>query len=66
MAGDFAKFNGFKAYLAGPPAMVNTMVEMLVGRGLRREDIHADPFYTEAEKTAQDMTADLKVSRDAP
>ena len=36
--------------------MVNTTVEMLVGRGLRREDIHADPFYTEAEKTAQDMT----------
>lgn len=56
VAGDFARFIGFKAYLAGPPAMVNTTVEMLVGRGLRREDIHADPFYTEAEKTAQDMT----------
>jgi hypothetical protein len=29
---------------------------MLVAHGLCREDIHADPFYTEAEKTAQDMT----------
>ena len=55
VATDFADFDGFKAYLAGPPAMVEAALQMLVKRGLRREDIHADPFYTEAEKAARGM-----------
>ncbi|MFQ6018198.1 MAG: oxidoreductase, partial [Kiloniellaceae bacterium] len=55
-AADFADFDGFNAYLAGPPAMVEATVAMLARRGLRREDIHADPFYTEAEKAARGMT----------
>ena len=37
--------------------MVEAALRMLVRRGLRREDILADPFYTEAEKAARGMTS---------
>ncbi len=50
IAADFADLDGFKAYLAGPPAMVEAVTPKLTERGLRDEDIHADAFYTEAEK----------------
>ncbi len=33
--------------------LVEAAVEALAARGLGREDIHADPFYTEAEKAAR-------------
>ncbi len=52
VAADFADFAGFKAYLAGPPVMVCSVLKMFLSRGLGREDIHADPFYTETEKAA--------------
>ena len=44
--------DGMKAYLAGPPPMVEAASALLAARGVRREDIHADAFYTEAEKAA--------------
>ncbi|HYB11039.1 MAG TPA: 2Fe-2S iron-sulfur cluster-binding protein [Alphaproteobacteria bacterium] len=47
---DFPEFDGFKAYIAGPPVMVEAASALLSARGMRREDIHADAFYTEAEK----------------
>ena len=50
---DFTDFTGFKAYLAGPPAMVDATVEALAARGLPRADIHADPFVTDDEKRAR-------------
>jgi CDP-4-dehydro-6-deoxyglucose reductase/ferredoxin-NAD(P)+ reductase (naphthalene dioxygenase ferredoxin-specific) len=50
VAADFADFDGCKAYLAGPPAMVEAASALLRARGMRREDIHADAFYSEAEK----------------
>ncbi len=53
VAADIGDFTGFKAYLAGPPVMVEAAVDMLLRRGLPRADIHADPFYTEAEKAAR-------------
>ncbi|TVR82600.1 MAG: oxidoreductase [Rhodospirillales bacterium] len=49
IAADLAGFGGFKAYLAGPPAMVEAVVETLVHRGLPAGDIHADPFYPDAK-----------------
>ncbi|MBV8536463.1 MAG: 2Fe-2S iron-sulfur cluster binding domain-containing protein [Alphaproteobacteria bacterium] len=54
---DFTTLNstgldGAKAYLAGPPLMVETAVAALEELGLRRQDCHADAFYTEAEKAA--------------
>jgi naphthalene 1,2-dioxygenase ferredoxin reductase component len=48
----FADLDGAKAYLAGPPAMVEAATRLLEARGLSRQDIHADAFYTEAEKAA--------------
>lgn len=51
---DFDDLDGCKAYIAGPPVMVEAAVEMLEIRDVRPEDIHADAFYTEAEKAALD------------
>lgn len=50
VAADFDDLDGAKAYLAGPPPMVEAATRMMRERGMRREDIHADAFYTEAEK----------------
>ncbi|HUI18224.1 MAG TPA: 2Fe-2S iron-sulfur cluster-binding protein [Alphaproteobacteria bacterium] len=47
---DHASFAGWKAYLAGPPVMVEAASAMLGACGMAAEDIHADAFYTEAEK----------------
>lgn len=51
VAQDYTDLDGAKAYLAGPPPMVEAATEMLKARGLREEDVHADAFYTEAEKS---------------
>lgn len=47
---DFRDLDGCKAYLAGPPVMVEACTPVLEALGVRRHDIHADPFYTAAEK----------------
>lgn len=47
---DFADLDGAKAYLAGPPVMVETAVAALEALGIRKQDCHADAFYTEADK----------------
>lgn len=52
IANDFPSFEGHKAYLAGPPVMVDTTVAALEGNGLIKRDIHADAFFA-----AQDATA---------
>lgn len=41
---DFQSFAGFKAYLAGPPVMVETSLAVLESRGLHMADFHADAF----------------------
>jgi CDP-4-dehydro-6-deoxyglucose reductase/ferredoxin-NAD(P)+ reductase (naphthalene dioxygenase ferredoxin-specific) len=46
---DIADPAGSKAYLAGPPPMVEAAVAQLRARGLPAADIHADPFYSEEE-----------------
>jgi CDP-4-dehydro-6-deoxyglucose reductase/ferredoxin-NAD(P)+ reductase (naphthalene dioxygenase ferredoxin-specific) len=52
VAAQIGDLDGVKAYLAGPPVMVEAATAMLLGRGLPRGDIHADAFYSEAEKAA--------------
>ncbi|MBM3546532.1 MAG: 2Fe-2S iron-sulfur cluster binding domain-containing protein [Alphaproteobacteria bacterium] len=47
---DFPSLDGAKAYVAGPPLMVDAVTPVLTQKKMRREDIHADAFYTEAEK----------------
>ncbi|MFI5001079.1 MAG: 2Fe-2S iron-sulfur cluster-binding protein [Reyranellales bacterium] len=49
VAQDFDEFDGCKAYLAGPPVMVEAATKLFEQRGIRRIDIHADAFYTAAE-----------------
>ena len=51
---DFSDLDGFKAYLAGPPIMVETSVKALKHIKIRQQDIHADAFYTEKEKAFQE------------
>lgn len=41
-----------RAYLAGPPAMVEATTLLLVERGVPPRHIHADAFYSEDEKQA--------------
>ncbi|UYN96871.1 MAG: 2Fe-2S iron-sulfur cluster binding domain-containing protein [Enhydrobacter sp.] len=48
-AADLADLDGCMAYLAGPPAMVEAATLLFERRGMRRDDIHADAFYTAAE-----------------
>jgi CDP-4-dehydro-6-deoxyglucose reductase/ferredoxin-NAD(P)+ reductase (naphthalene dioxygenase ferredoxin-specific) len=58
LATDFADLTGYKAYLAGPPVMVESCTAILTVGGLSRRDCHADAFYTEAEKnSSQQETA---------
>jgi CDP-4-dehydro-6-deoxyglucose reductase/ferredoxin-NAD(P)+ reductase (naphthalene dioxygenase ferredoxin-specific) len=47
---DFSDLDGYKAYLAGPPIMVETCTMVLKKLGLARQNCHADAFYTEADK----------------
>ena len=47
---DFEELDSGKAYLAGPPPMIEAATNTLLTLGLERENIHADAFYTEAEK----------------
>lgn len=46
---DVQDLDGWKAYMAGPPAMIDAAGIMLRELGLRGEDIHADVFFTPEE-----------------
>lgn len=52
--------DGAKAYLAGPPIMVETATAVLSELGLRRQDCHADAFYTEADRAAQSASGGMR------
>ncbi|HTS53371.1 MAG TPA: 2Fe-2S iron-sulfur cluster-binding protein [Burkholderiales bacterium] len=49
---DFPDFQGFQAYLAGPPAMVDAATELLCAGGVPARDIHADAFYSAVDPAA--------------
>ncbi len=46
VAEDLSDLDGWKAYVAGPPPMVDAAMEMAFARGLHRQDMHADVFFT--------------------
>ena len=50
IAEDWPQLEVGKAYLAGPPVMVEAVSNLLRERGVALRDIHADAYYTEAEK----------------
>ncbi len=56
LAADLDDLDGCKAYLAGPPPMVEAATALLLERGMRRKDVHADAFYTEADKAGLEET----------
>lgn len=43
---DIDDFDGYKAYLAGPPKMVEAAEKILLSKGIRKVDMHSDAFYT--------------------
>lgn len=46
---DLSSLDGFKAYVAGPPPMVEALQRQLTGKGMPLRDVHADAFYSQAE-----------------
>ncbi len=49
---DLPDLDGWKAYFAGPPAMVDAAAPLLLERGIRKDDIHADVFFTPERQAA--------------
>jgi len=58
VSADFPSFEGFQAYLAGPPVMVDAATELLVARGIAPRDIHADAFYSAVELASKNTTVE--------
>lgn len=58
IASDVQDFDGWKAYLAGPPAMMDAAGRLLIERGLRMDDMHADVFFT-----PEDVSPETAVER---
>ncbi len=46
----FQKFEGFKAYISGPPPMVDACVKTLMRGRLFSEDIYVERFFTEKDR----------------
>jgi CDP-4-dehydro-6-deoxyglucose reductase/ferredoxin-NAD(P)+ reductase (naphthalene dioxygenase ferredoxin-specific) len=57
IAADHPTLDGAKVYLAGPPVMVETCVAAAERLGARKENCHADAFYTEADKARLEKRA---------
>jgi naphthalene 1,2-dioxygenase ferredoxin reductase component len=49
---DLKDLDGWKTYVAGPPAMVDAAIAMTAARGLGAQDLHADVFFTPEEIVA--------------
>ncbi|ODT32980.1 MAG: oxidoreductase [Kaistia sp. SCN 65-12] len=52
VAEDLSDLDGWKAYVAGPPPMVDAAMAMAFAQGLRQADLHADVFFTPEELPA--------------
>ena len=59
IAKDLQDFDGWKAYVAGPPPMVEAAMQISTARGLRSEDLHADVFFTPREVSARTQAPGL-------
>jgi CDP-4-dehydro-6-deoxyglucose reductase/ferredoxin-NAD(P)+ reductase (naphthalene dioxygenase ferredoxin-specific) len=55
VADDIKDLDGWKAYTAGPPAMIDTVMETKMAAGLRQEDLHADVFFTPEDGDARSL-----------
>ncbi|CAB3634959.1 2Fe-2S iron-sulfur cluster-binding protein [Achromobacter pestifer] len=52
VADDLPDLANWKAYVAGPPPMVDAAMESAFARGLKAEDMHADVFFTPQDQAA--------------
>ena len=55
VAHDIKDLDGWKTYTAGPPAMIDAVIEMTTAAGLRQEDLHADVFFTPQDDEASSL-----------
>lgn len=56
VAADFDRLDGFAAYLAGPPAMVDAATRLLEARGVAMRDIRADAFHPAPARACTEVT----------
>ncbi|HCW17184.1 2Fe-2S iron-sulfur cluster-binding protein [Achromobacter sp.] len=52
VAEDLRNLANWKAYIAGPPPMVDAAMEIVFAQGMKPEDVHADVFFTPQEQSA--------------
>lgn len=52
-----AGMKGWKAYVAGPPAMVEALGELCRAQGMRDRDFHAEAFFTVPEPLASGLAS---------
>ena len=52
LAKDLQDLDGWQAYVAGPPSMVEAAMQICTARGLRSKDLYADVFFTPREASA--------------
>ena len=50
LAQDLDTDDNLMVYLAGPPPMVRSCTDVLLHKGVKSTNIHADPFFTEADQ----------------
>jgi len=60
IAEDLQDLDGWQAYMAGPPAMADRVTPILLERGLQRDELHLDVFFTpdtalEPERLPEDV-----------
>jgi ferredoxin-NAD(P)+ reductase (naphthalene dioxygenase ferredoxin-specific) len=53
LSSDFPDLGGARLYVAGPPAMVDSVVAVAHQRGFEPDRIHADPFHHGGEAAAE-------------
>lgn len=66
VAADSPDPKDLKAYLAGPPVMVEAVGAMLAERGVAAADIHADPFFSESERARRAALGEGPAGRPTP
>jgi CDP-4-dehydro-6-deoxyglucose reductase/ferredoxin-NAD(P)+ reductase (naphthalene dioxygenase ferredoxin-specific) len=54
---DHSDLRGWKAYIAGPPPMVDTVTTAAISLGIHANDCHTDPFFTTADRLGPDIGA---------
>ncbi|MBP2236737.1 CDP-4-dehydro-6-deoxyglucose reductase/ferredoxin-NAD(P)+ reductase (naphthalene dioxygenase ferredoxin-specific) [Sinorhizobium kostiense] len=60
LAEDLQDLDGWQTYMAGPPAMTDSVTPVLLERGLQRDGLHVDVFFTPEAARAEHELEDVK------